>query len=184
MLPSDLFRYHAAPDTFRVYGEVEPFVFALRPERPRPDSFDENPTGAAREEMRMREADLPFPLLSPEYLPDEYVLVRVRRKKGHWLDAYWMHPRTGAAIKLLEQPVSARLPAEARGGMEISLPGMEAGRRTGPRTATALWQEVRRPVPIQYLCWRQGSTRLFLAAAGVDRSEAVRMAMSMRPIAW
>jgi outer membrane lipoprotein-sorting protein len=181
-VPADLFRYRPAPDTFRVYGEAEPFVFALRPVPPRPESFDRSPVDAARSEIRARAADLPFPLLAPGNLPQGHVLVRVRRKKDCWLDAYWLHPTTGAVLKLLEQPAGWKIPQEARGGIEIPLDGPAAAGEPGSRQYIALWHEVRRPSPIQYLNWKQDGTRLILAAAGVERDEAVRIAASMEPV--
>jgi len=174
MVPSETFHFEPAPDTFHVYGEVEPFVFALGLPRPRPPTFDADPVGAGRSEILQRAALVPFTPLAPGYLPKGYVLVRARAQKGRWVDAYWVQDRTGAVIKLFEQPASTAPPLEAVDGAAIPR-GDGAKRR-------ARWREVRQPVRIQYVTWNSRGTRLALAAAGIDREEALRMAASAAPV--
>jgi outer membrane lipoprotein-sorting protein len=173
MLPSDTFRYEPTANTFRIFGEVEPFVFTLGMSGPRPEQFTLDPVGAAQSEMRSRAAALHFPVLTPTALPRLYTLVRVRAAKGLWLDAYWINNSTGAVIKLLEQSTtSVRQEAEE----ETILPLDAASNQT------CHWREVRRPVLIQYVSWTRGETRLSLAAAGLNRIQALRIAASMAPV--
>lgn len=185
IVPADTFHFQPRPDTFRVYGEVEPFVFALPLDRPRSAAFDRDPAGSAREEMRRRIAALPFRPLAPAYLPPGYVLVRVRAARDRWLDAYWLHTGTGAVIKLLEQSPGGEPGREAA---RDRLPGDESvrikrtGEGTGQPPLQARWAEVRRPVVVQYGSWDQGGTHLSLAAAGMEREEALRIASSLTPV--
>ena len=106
MVPSETFHYEPAPDTFHVYGEVDPFVFALGLPRLRPFTFDLDPVGAGRSEMLKRAAALPFTPLAPGHIPADYVLLRARARRGRWLDAYWINNGTGAVIKLVEAPAN------------------------------------------------------------------------------
>jgi outer membrane lipoprotein-sorting protein len=168
MLPEDMFHYKPAADTFHIYGEVEPFVFTLPMDRPRTAEFDEDPVGSGREEIERRSATLPFHPLAPTYLPAGYGLVRVRRSAtSGWLDAYWLHHETGAVIKLLEQD-----------GRQSAVDDGEIVRLANDSSTPAVIREVTRPVPIQYVSWKQSGVRLSLAAAGVDRDEAMRIAAS------
>src|SRR5207245_1958694 len=48
MVPSETFHFEPAPDTFHVYGAVEPFVFALGLPRPRPAALAADPVRAGR----------------------------------------------------------------------------------------------------------------------------------------
>jgi outer membrane lipoprotein-sorting protein len=171
MLPQDMFRFATARDTFHVYGEVEPFVFTMPMDRPRTEAFDEDPIGSAREEIVRRATALPFRPLAPAYLPAGYGLVRVRGSAvSGWLDAYWLNSRTGAVIQLLQQDGAQAVADE---GETVRLPD--------DSTRRAVWREVRRPVPIQYVAWKQSGVRVSLAAAGVDRDEALRIAASFAP---
>jgi hypothetical protein len=174
MVPSETFHFEPAPDTFHVYGEVEPFVFALGLPRPRPPAFDADPIAAGRSEMLKRAASVTFTLCAPGYLPKGYVLVRARAARGRWLDAYWIDNGTGAAIKLLEQPAGTALPLEMGDGTTVSLGDNSE--------CQARWREVRQPVRIEYLTWDAHGTRLALAAAGIGQDEALRMAASMTPV--
>jgi outer membrane lipoprotein-sorting protein len=171
VLPGDMFRYTPSDDTFQVYGEAEPFVFTLPMDQPRTAAFEQDPVGSGRAEISRRAVEVTFRPLAPTYLPADYGLVRVRRARGRgWLDAYWLHPRTGAVIKLLEEDGTQ---ARVEEGEPLSLPGY-------PRRP-ARWHEVRRPKPIQYFSWKQEGVRLTLAAAGIDRAEALRVAASFTP---
>jgi outer membrane lipoprotein-sorting protein len=174
LMPSDTFHFEPAPDTFQLFGEVEPFVFALGLAAARVPAFDTDPLGSVRREMQQRAALVPFVPLAPAVLPDGYVLVRVRVKKGHWLDAHWVQNRTGAVIKLIEQPARMAFPLGVDAGRLIS-----AGGHSSPRIR---WREVLQPARIQYLAWDLGETRLSLAAAGVTRAEALRLAASIEPV--
>jgi hypothetical protein len=172
MMPADMFRYTPSHNTFQVFGEVEPFVFTMPLDRPRTLAFDEDPTGAAQFEMRRRAPGLKFQPLAPTYLPDGYGLVRVRRSaQSGWLDAYWLHPTTGAVIKLWEQQAGRERPLSDEDGEVV---------RSGDNPAR--WREVRHPVLIQYVTWSQGGTLLRLAAAGVERDDALRIAASVVPV--
>lgn len=170
MAPSDTFRYEPSSNTFQVVGEVEPFVFTLGMSTPRPEQFERDPVGATRGEMERRAAAVPFPVFAPAALPAGYSLVRVRASAGRWLDAYWIDNSTGMVIKLLEQPL-ASAGQDPEGGTIIPL--------DDPSKPACRWHELRRPAPIQYLSWDQGATRLSLAAAGLNRAQALRIAGSM-----
>jgi outer membrane lipoprotein-sorting protein len=175
MVPSETFHYERAPDTFHVYGDVDdPFVFALGLPRPHPLTFDADPIGAGRTEMLKRAAALPFTPLAPEHLPSGYVFVRARARRGRWLDAYWINNGTGAVIKLLEEPARPAPPLETGDGTTVSL--------DDPSGCLARWREVRQPFRIEYVTWDLHGTRLALAAAGIRRDEALRMAGSMAPV--
>jgi hypothetical protein len=90
------------------------------------------------------------------------------------LDAYWIDNDTGAVIKLFEQPARTAPPFELSDGMAVSL-------GDGPECQVR-WREVRQPVRIEYVTWNVHGTRLALAAAGVGRDEALRIAASMAPV--
>ena len=173
MVPSDTFRYEPAPDTFPIYGEVEPYVFTLGMSGPRPERYQRDPIGAAQSEIGQRAPAVPFTPWAPTILAEGYELVRVRAGKGRWLDAYWINNETGAVIKLLEQP-AASFSADADEGATIPLDP------TSKRPCR--WRELRRPVMIQYLTWEQRGTHLSLAAAGLSRDQALRIAASMAPV--
>jgi outer membrane lipoprotein-sorting protein len=175
MVPSDTFHFVAPRGTFLVYGEVEPFVFTLPMDRPRTPDFDQDPAGSARSEMRRRAGVLQFQPLAPGHLPAGYVLVRARRSaRRGWLDCYWLHEQKGALIKLLEQPARLAPPPSTEDGEPVPLGSASDGQ--------ARCRELRDPIPIQYVTWTQDGTRLSLAAAGVDREEALRIAASVAPI--
>src|SRR5207249_1433933 len=134
---------------------------------PRPASFDADPVGATREEMRVRAGRVPFQPLAPAFLPDGYSLVRVRAARDRWLDAYWLHSGTGAVIQLVERaagPLSAR---DEEGASEST---------SAVGASDERWHEVQRPIPIQYVTWTHDGTRLALAAAGIEREQALRIA--------
>jgi outer membrane lipoprotein-sorting protein len=174
MLPDEMFRYTPSRDTFQVYGEVESFVFTLPMDRPRTPDFDEEPISATRTEMLRRSKILTFSPLAPSYLPDGYGLVRVRASAASgWLDAHWLNERTGMVIKLWEQREGHDLgPAEGDGiPVRIDADGVW-GR----------WREFRRPAPLQYLTWTRDGLLFRLAAAGIDRDEALRLAASLSPV--
>jgi outer membrane lipoprotein-sorting protein len=174
MVPYETFHYAPAPDTFHVFGEVDPFVFALGLPRPRPPAFDADPIGAGRGEIVQRAAVLPFTPLAPGYLPSGYVLLRARALRGHWLDAYWIDNGTGAVIKLLEESTRTAPPLEMSDGTTVSLDDHSG--------CLVRWREVRQPFRIEYVTWDLRGTRLTLAAAGIPRDEALRMAASMAPV--
>jgi outer membrane lipoprotein-sorting protein len=173
MTPLDTFHFRPTADTFTVYGEVEPFVFALPLDHPRPAAYDTDPLCAVRDEMQARAGRVPFVPLAPTYLPDGYGLVRVRAARDRWLDAYWLHPDTGAVIQLVEQAAGPSMPEQGEASDGTSPDG--AGR--DPR-----WHEVRRPFPIQYVDWTRGGIQLSLAAAGIEREQALRIAASLKPV--
>jgi outer membrane lipoprotein-sorting protein len=189
MAPSETFHFAPGPDTFHVFGEVDPFVFALGLPRPRPPAFDADPVGAGRGEILKRAASVAFTPLAPQELPKGYVLVRARASgyppkgpvlvggraaRGRWLDAYWIDNSTGAVIKLYEQPARTAPPLEMSEGMAVSLGDGSEGQ--------VRWREVRQPIRIEYVTWNVHGTRLALAAAGIGRDEALRMAASMAPV--
>jgi hypothetical protein len=169
MLPADTFHFDPPDGVYTAYGEVEPFVFTLPLSRPRPIAFRDDPAGAAEEEFRLRSARVPFPLLVPTYLPAGYELLRIRAARDRWLDAYWVQPRTGAVIQLVERQT-------------VDADRFALGRPIKSDVGDVTWYEVRRPRPIQYLQWRVGSTHLSLSAAGIDRAEALRIAASLRAV--
>jgi outer membrane lipoprotein-sorting protein len=171
-VPSDTFRYEPDSGTFQVYGEAEPFVFTLGMTGPRPEQYRRDPAAAAEREMALRLGAIPFAPWSPDLIPPGYELVRVRAARGRWLDAYWMNNSTGSVIKLLEQPEN--FTAMQDEGQDVPLRAATRG--------TCRWRELRRPAPIQYLSWQQGQARLSLAAAGLSRGEALRMAASMKRV--
>jgi len=173
MVPSDTFRYEPPSNTFQVFGEVEPFVFTLGMSTARPEQFERDPVGATQQEMEGRTAAVPFPVFAPAALPEGYSLVRVRAAQGRWLDAYWIDNSTGMVIRLLEQPLSS----VSRGSGEGTIIPLD-----DPSKPACRWRELRRPALIQYLTWDQGLTRLSLAAAGVSRAQALRIAASMTPV--
>ncbi len=174
-VPSDTFHFAPPHGTFVVYGEVEPFVFTMPWDQPRTRAFETDPAGMARREMRRRARYLTFRPLAPAHLPPGYGLVRVRRaKRDGWLDAYWVNNQTGAVIKLLQQP-SDRVPP-------LAVEDGEAARlRDGP-AMWCRWREIHQPRSIQYVTWIQDGMRLGLAAAGVDRDEALRIAASVAAV--
>jgi outer membrane lipoprotein-sorting protein len=173
-LPSEMFSFAPSNDTFQVYGEVESFVFALPMDRPRSPEFEADPVGATRSEMSRRSKLLTYAPLSPSYLPDDYGLVRVRASaQSGWLDAHWLDEKTGMVIRLWEQ-------REGRADGPSEEDGVLA--RIGDTGKWARWREVRRPAPLQYLTWTQNGVLLRLAAAGIERDEALRLAASMSPV--
>src|SRR5207249_1874518 len=141
--------------------------FALPLDRPRPAAFDADPVGATRDEMRMRAGRVRFQPLAPAYLPDGYVLVRVRAARDRWLDAYWLHTGTGAVIQLVEREAGQPASPDDEGAGESS---------SAVDASDERWHEARRPIPIQYVTWTRDETRLSLAAAGIEREQALRIA--------
>jgi outer membrane lipoprotein-sorting protein len=175
LMPADTFHFTPRLDTRQVFGEVDPFVFALGLAGARGAAFDSEPIAAARREMGKRAGLLPFVPLAPAALPEGYALLRVRSSsRNHWLDAYWIQDRTGAVIKLFEQPVRTAVPLGVEAGTLVS--------SGGPTPFRVRWREARQPARIQYLAWEFGGARLTLAAAGVSRVDALRLAASMAPI--
>src|SRR5207247_1830615 len=85
-----------------------------------------------------------------------------------------LNEKTGGVIKLWEQ----------RGGRDAG-PSEGDGLpvRIEDGGAWARWREVRRPAPLQYLTWMQDGVILRLAAAGIERDEALRIAASLSPVA-
>jgi hypothetical protein len=112
-------------------------------------------------------------VLTPNWLPEGYELVRVRRRKGRWVDAHWVRSNAtgGDVVKLVEQDVSAPMETLA-GATEVNL-----GTSRRPVRARLLTRKA--PYRYTYLSWVQGTTRCTLFVSGTSSDEATRIARSL-----
>jgi outer membrane lipoprotein-sorting protein len=176
LLPRDTFDFRIPDGAFVVYGDVDPHVLALpfRPERT--VSFDREPLETAQLEAWRRSSRVPFPVLSPGWLPDGYRLVRVRSKSGRWVDSHWLREGTeggGQVLKLVQHDGRLDLPESWREGDLVKL-------GTGEDAVGAYLLRRESPYPYRVLTWNQGPTRLTLFAAGLDSESIIRIAESLQ----
>lgn len=175
LLPAGTFQFQPPEGATIIRGDVDPHVFALPFHPPRTPDYDTDPAATAAAEAWRRRRDVPFPVLTPSWLPQHFRLVRVRRQTGRWLDVYWLR-RDGVSsfgvLKLVEQAADAGVP-----------PGEPVRVGTG-RDAPQGWL-VRLETPYRHaaLTWQKGSTRLTLSGAGLDPETLVRIAESFRAAA-
>ncbi len=175
VLPAGTFTFTAPHDAFVIHGDLDPHVMALPYVPERSAGYDLRPIAAAEAEMAARAKGVPFPAFVPHWLPDGYELVRVRRRSGRWLDAYWIREEgasAGRMIKLLEQPAESMPPDSALPGVEVDL-----GSESGPLPAHLVHGSV--PYPYVSLTWQQGATRCTLFAAELSVADSLRIARSV-----
>jgi outer membrane lipoprotein-sorting protein len=175
VLPAETFTYQPPDGAVVIYGDVDPHVFALKPIGGRKPSYNTTPTASARSEAARRAVSVPFPVSSPDWLPDGFRLVRVRRSYGRWVDMYWLRggPRGPAEIvKLVEQPGDTAPETDLAHGHTIELRG--AARPIVAKLVTG-------DGPYRYgvLGWRRGATRFTLFGARLTSEELIRIAESM-----
>jgi len=178
VLPVGTFDFQIPEGASVVHGDIDPHVLALPYVPPRDETFDTRPVAAARLEAWKRRETVPFPVLSPRWLPRGFELVRVRRKVGRWLDAHWLRPGApdasggNSVVKLVEQVGSAEARADLRSAEQVNLGTRERPILARMRQGTA-------PYPHVYLSWRQGGTRCTLFAAELRTAQVLRIARSM-----
>lgn len=170
VFPSDTFRFEPSATAFVAHGDVDPNVFALRPQRT-PD-FDAYPLRTGRYLLASRGRHVPFRPVAPGYLPRDYALLRVRYALGRWVDAYWVNNGSGSVVKLVEQAATEPDPVETLGGAAISVTTS-----SGEQSGRLLSSDV--PYPHHQLSWRQDGVSLLLSTADMPASETVRIAESM-----
>jgi len=174
-LPSNVFDFDAPPGTLEIHGDVDPHVFALKPEWDA--SFNSDPLSATRQQViKHRAIGVPFLALAPTYLTPGYHLVRARASRGRWLDIHWIDDRPGAAaraMRLMEQNEGDDDPPEVRGGEVVQL-----GTREDPVTARVVERPT--PYPHCYVAWREHGALLTLSTAEMSLEDTLRIARSMR----
>jgi outer membrane lipoprotein-sorting protein len=173
IFPSDTFRFQPPPSAFVARGDVDPNVFALRPQRSA--EFDEYPIRTGRYLLASRGRHVPFRPLAPGYLPRDYALLRVRYFTGRWLDAYWVNNGSGDVLKLLEQAAAEADPVETRAGTTVTL-----ATASGDQSGRLVTSEV--PYLHHHLSWRQDGVAMLLSTAELPVSETVRIAGSMEAV--
>lgn len=172
VLPAGTFDFRAPDGACVVRGDVDPHVLALPFLPARTPECDTDAVAAAREDAWRRGASVPFPVLAPEWLPEGFKLLRVRRKVGRWVDIHWIRRRadgTYQVIKLIEQ--DGRENAEGGAGAEVNL-------GTARRPLPARLASGQQPYPYAALTWTQGQTRCLLFAADLEPAEVKRIAVS------
>jgi outer membrane lipoprotein-sorting protein len=170
-LADNTFDFKVPEGAYVIRGDVDPHVLALPVERK--PVFEMVPVSSTNAEVWQRSGSVPFPALTPKWLPAGYELVRVRRRVGRWMDVHWI--RTGGAsadvLKLVQQ--------DAR--QEGAVP--EAGRRVnlGARREPFYGWLTSREQPFRHvtLTWKQGDTRCTLSAVALTDGEVTRIARSM-----
>jgi len=175
VLPAGTFNYQAPEGAFIIRGDVDPHVFALKPDGGRPARFDYAPISSASHEVWERRRSVPFRVFAPEWLPEDFKLVRVRRAQGRWVDMYWIRDRGADAsqvVKLVEQAPGATLDADLLKGELVNL---------GTERQPMLGRLLRRTEPYDhtYVTWIQGGTRFTLFAAELELADVKRIARSM-----
>lgn len=174
VVPAGTFDFSVPDGAAVVHGDVDPHVLALPIQRLRGVSYERDPVGAGQEENWSRVQSVPFPVQAPEWLPEGFELVRVRRRVGRWLDMHWIRrdPQGSySTIKLVQQDgevEAARAPADAR---EVKV-----------GTASGELSERKEPFRHLYLSWVSGGTRFAMTASNLNAEEALRMARSMQPV--
>jgi outer membrane lipoprotein-sorting protein len=178
IVPDDTFDFAIPRGAVVIRGDIDPHVMAL-PRRP-VDGLDladyrVDPIGSAEAEGWDRTQDVPFPVSSPEWLPNGFELVRVRRKMGRWVEMYWIRQAAAGEyqmMKLVEQDASVELKEDLSDADEVNV-------GTEERPVRAKLSQRRAPYAHVYMSWRQGGTRFILTAAELDADDAVRVAASM-----
>ena len=176
VLPAGTFDFAIPEGACVIEGDIDPHVLALPAHRqPR---FNEEPVDSAREEAWARSRSVPFPVLSPRWLPEGYKLVRVRRKAGRWVDTHWLRQGPDgryAVLKLVQQ--------DARAVSGEDLPQAEAIRlpATGGRVTARLYRRTD-PYSQIYLSWLQGGTRCTLFAAELPRADVLKIVASIAEV--
>ena len=175
VFPAGTFQFSIPNNAFVVHGDVDPHVLALPFVPERTEAFNTQPVSAAEGEIASRAGAIPCPALAPHWLPDGYKLVRVRRKAGRWLDAYWMRetqPGEGQMLKLVEQPVDSTSPDNPAGAKELTL------RTDSGRVQARLFRGAT-PYPYAQLSWTVGKTRCTLSGAQLSTEEMLHVARSI-----
>jgi outer membrane lipoprotein-sorting protein len=177
LLPEGTFDFQVPKGAVVIHGDVDPHVLALPFLPARQESYDSDPVGSARFEAWRRAQSVPFPVLSPRWLPDGFRLVRVRRKQGRWVDTHWL--RVGPAgerqvLKLVQQD-AAGSGEEFVGAEEVDL-----GTRRLPIPGRMLTRY--QPYSHSYVTWDQGPTRCTLFAAGLEVAEIRSIVQSMAEV--
>jgi outer membrane lipoprotein-sorting protein len=173
-LPSMVFDLRPEQGAVVIHGDVDPHVFALKPERS--VWFDRRPLRATQHEVAALARALPFPAMLPGYLPRNYRLVRVRRAVGRWMDIHWIDehsPLAARVMRLVEQSGGVEDPPELRGGTRVRF-------ATADGAVTAWLRQGSEPYPHCYVSWRQGGALLTLSTTEISLEETLRIARSMR----
>jgi len=174
VLPAGTFDFQIPKGARVIHGDVDPHVLAMPFIPERPELFDTQPTVSANEEGWRRAGSVPFRVVMPDYLPDGFRLVRVRRKSGRWLDAHWIRKsgETDQIVKLVEQDARLENWKPPVGAVELNV-----GTQRSPQTAWMASGTV--PYEYAYVTWQRGDNRCTLFAAGLSQAEVERIVRSM-----
>lgn len=177
VLPAGTFDFRIPTGARVIHGDVDPHVLAMPFVPPRTAAFDQDPVASAQEEGWRRSTAVPFPVEMPEYLPEGFRLIRVRRKYGRWLDAHWIrkHGEQDQIIKLVQQDARLEHWKPVADAIELNL-----GTRARPVPAWIVTGEA--PYRYAYITWQRGDNRCTLFAAGLSQEEVTRIARSMREV--
>jgi outer membrane lipoprotein-sorting protein len=178
VVPPGTFDFEIPEGAAVIHGDVDPHVFALPFQRARAADFSGDPVAASRSEGWNRVPSVPFPVHSPEWLPEGFELVRVRRRIGRWVDMHWARERRPGryqVIKLVQQDGALDADDRTPGAVEVNV-----GSAATPIRAWLARGEA--PFGHATLTWREGGTRFSLAAAEVSPEQLLRLAASLRPV--
>lgn len=178
ILPAGTFDFRKPDGALLVRGDVDPHVLAL-PIRPPADSeAAADPVRGAAVQALDRSPRLPFPALSPAWIPEGYRLVRVRVRSGAWMDMHWIRVdgENADVVKLLVRGISGPVPEEHWSRVSRVIAGPAGPIPVHWRTETTPFEHVE-------LAWQQGGARYRLSAAGLSVESALRLAGSLRPAA-
>jgi hypothetical protein len=178
VLPAGTFEFRIPQGARVIEGDVDPHVLAMPFVPARTAGFDATPVSTAREEAWQRANSVRFPVLMPEYLPEGFHLVRVRRKLGRWLDAHWIRAegeKAGQIVKLIEQDARLDGWTEPSGAVSLNL-------GTAREPVRAWLVEGETPYRYAYVTWQRGPTRCTLFTSGLSRNEVEKIARSMSEV--
>lgn len=176
VLPAGTFDFQIPDGAFVVHGDVDPHTLALPYVPKRSEEFDEKPVSTAHELAWSRADRVSFPVLAPEWLPADYRLMRVRARRGAWLDIHWLREgeKSSQVLKLVQQDAASEPPNDLANGSVISL-------ETPEGTVEGRIVRLKEPYAQVYLTWKQGNTRLTLSAAHLPEEDVLRIAGSFVP---
>lgn len=177
VLPAGTFDFRIPDGAFVVHGDVDPHTLALPYVPKRTEAFDHRPVSTAQEQAWEKTDRVAFPVLGPEWLPADFSLVRVRARRGSWVDVHWLREGSGSSqvLKLLQQDGGSEPPADLAGGATITL-------QTPDGKVDAQILRLTQPYEHTCLTWRQRGTRLTLFAPQVAEKDVIRMAESFVPV--
>lgn len=177
VVPAGTFDFQIPDDAAVIRGEADPHVLALPVIKLQGVSYSD-PVASAEAEGWSRVRTVPFPIMTPHWMPAGFELVRARRRVGRWLDLHWIRktaPGSYSIIKLAEQDGAQDWSGDLSDAREVNL-----GTEERPILARAALRTL--PYRHVHMSWRQGGTRFIMTAAEVTWDEAIRIARSLQPV--